>query len=206
MRCVFCHESAQLCEKVAPNRPYCSKPCQWLEYHLTGDYINRDTVQEVWQKVVRDVPLERLYNIVQTNEMMRTLCQSAEFRRMYYERNKDQVVAHLREQLPRFSPTVNDWLTLVLEDNPNFDRRNVILYAARYGRLDVLHRYTLTNMERRLALREALVNGRKDVVGLLWVYKTIPDWAGLAALHGNMLTFLTKELGLSPTAYILDKP
>lgn len=205
MKCLFCHEKALLCEKVSPDRSFCSKPCQWLDYHLTGDYINNSTVKQIWEKVARDVPLERLYTIVQTNEMMRTVCQSSEFRRMYYEHNKEQVVVHLKQELPRFSPTVNDWLTLVLKDNPDFERKNVILYAARYGRVDVLHNYTLTDLERRMALREALLNGRKGVVGMLWVYKTIPDWAGLAALQGNMLTFLTDQLGLQPTSYILAK-
>lgn len=206
MNCSFCHTPALLYENGASKRPFCSRPCQWLQYHLTGNSIDARTVRDIWEKISRDVTLEQLYRILETNEMMRSVCNSPHFRRMYYERNKDQVVQHLIQELPCFGRTALDWLDFVLRDNSNFQRTNVILYAAHHGLVELLTRYpNLNEVERRMATREALLNGRKEAVRLLWTYDTIPDWAGLAASHSGMLDFLLQELKLSPTLYTNSK-
>ena len=153
-KCKFCREHALLREETDSSRFFCSKPCQWLHYTLTGSVITQDTIRDVWAKMIRDVPVERVATILKTDQLMQKLCMKPEFFRLYYQRNKDQVVQRTISLIRSYDPEALWWIYLILDDNPEFQRTYVILYAARTRNQELLDRFQLTPHEVKMVERE----------------------------------------------------
>lgn len=155
-KCKFCQDRALLCEQTNPSRVFCSKPCQWLHYTLTGaEVITQSTISDVWDKMIRDVPVERVATILKTDELMQKLCKTPEFFQLYYQRNKDQVVERTIGLVRANDPEAMWWLPFILKENPDFQRQYVILYAAGTKNHGLLSRYQLTPHEAKMAERES---------------------------------------------------